>query len=517
MTVELQTGPGGKMDVSVEELYDFLREYLTANEINIAHSVENFDALINTFFGRDENFVWSTDRMDAHFEEYRREDGTIDPQAAEDINAYLADIGVEGGFDASYSTDSGGPETPSETPAAPGVGSGVLGGGQLTKIERPGQDPLYAMVYRVGGIEHVYAFDSEESMYAILGDNAFSEYGLATMPWETVNDGDTWLLGSAEAFAGQEGGYAQYWEDIQREAALEAGSRDPGRLGRIMSDPDIMRIVAEAEVGDWSDERMWAEIRRTDGYKAVYPGIDTFISAGYANPEQEWRRYQNSVQSSLELMGYERDPDGSYDSATGTLLEAGISVDELNNFAPVFARAESSQDYAAVLNQWVEAETGQPLTFEDWVDVLADTTTAEMADIVERATIQFQAERTGTTLDQATISRLAELTGLSEAQMVGAFSQAEEALLAVGNNELARYGLSQEALVNSAFGVETIGADPLSTDDSPLSAGEVRQRASKAATELGLRDDQKDTFFIGFDKHSRPQRQGLTAMRPEVG
>lgn len=404
--------------------------------------------------------------------------------------------------------------TPGSTPQAPP--QGTLGGGQLTLFKQPGGIEVYAMVYKVGGIEHVYTWDSEEAMKQQLGDDATTKYGLRTRT-DTLNDGDTWLLGSAEAFAGQEGTYAGYWDQIQQEAALEAGLRDPGRLGRLMSDPSVQRIIGEGEAGGWSEERIQAEIRRTDAYEAVYPGIRSLIDAGIENPEQAWQTYRNQVQEPLELMGYERDADGSYDSVIGDLLENGISISEIQDFAPVFARAETSQEFAGVLDQWIQRNTGKNLTFEDWMDVLAGTATPELNDIVESATIQFQAERTGTTLTPEQISRLSSLTSLTEAQIAAAFTQAEEALLSVGRADLERFGLSEQALINSAFGVEDLGADPLSSDGSPLSPVEVRRRARRASTELALADDQKDTFFLGFDAYNRPQRRGLAALRPEGG
>ena len=95
-------------------------------------------------------------------------------------------------------------------------------------------------------------------------------------------------------------------------------------------------------------------------------------------------------------------------------------------------------------------------------------------------------------------------------------TSAEEALLTVGGADLARFGLSEEALVSAAFGVGSSGADPLSTDGD-FTAGEIRRRAKKAATELGIQDDRKAQFFVGFDSFGSPRRQGLTASAPEAG
>jgi hypothetical protein len=78
-----------------------------------------------------------------------------------------------------------------------------------------------------------------------------------------------------------------------------------------------------------------------------------------------------------------------------------------------------------------------------------------------------------------------------------------------------RYGLSEQALVNSAFGLEGDVPDPLSSDGGVLTAAEVQRRARKAATELGLQDDRKAQFFVGFSPQGTPQRGGLASLAQE--
>lgn len=405
--------------------------------------------------------------------------------------------------------------------SAVGTTQGVMSGGTLTKITRGnGLDDLWGITYEVAGIQHVYTFDSYDTMERILGKDPVTKgnLGLLTLQWDEVNDGDTWLLGDAAAFVGQEGSYQMYFSNIMQEAALDAGVRNPGKLGEYLANPDVQRIIAEGEAGGWSQPRIQAELRNTDYYRNVmYPGIDRFLAEGVPNPEGAWREYQNSVSNALSMLGYAKDADGSYASLVGDMLNSGIRADDFNTFAPTFVRAEQSQDYANTLNAWTQRDLGRDLTFDDWFDVLEGTASADLADVVEKATLQFQAERTNTMLAPEQISRLAELTSKTEDEMRVAFSQAEQSLLTVGDQNLARFGLSEQALVNAAFGVETLGADPFSTSGEPLTATEVQRRAFKAAQELGLQDDEKAHFFVGHDDSGRPKREGLAAQAAEVG
>lgn len=326
-----------------------------------------------------------------------------------------------------------------------------------------------------------------------------------------MNDGDTWLLGDAAAFVGQTGNYNSWFNNTMNEAALEAGVRNPGLVGRYLQDPEVQRIIAEGEAGDWSPERIKAELRNSDFYQTqLYPGINNFLDAGYPNPEAAYLQYMRDVDSSLEALGLERDRDGTFRSSMKEMLDSGIQADEFNQFAPTFIRAEQSQDFAESLNFWVQQDMGRDLTFEDWLDVLEGTSTAEMSQIVERAQLQFQAnQQLSTALSPEQITRLSNLTELSEQQIATSFSGAEAQLLALGDRGLARYNLSERELVNAAFGVQTEGIDATPT--------EVSRLATKTIRELGLQDDPKAQFFTSFDKFSRPVRGGLAAAAPELG
>lgn len=496
-------------------------------------------------------------------------------------------------------------------PQGEGPPSGIMSGGTFTIIKSRSDEPdKYAMTYVVDGVQHVYMFDSLESAAAIMGDPHAN--GSMVIYDDSLDDGDTWVMGPAESLSGQDGSYQVYFGDIMKEAALEAGVRDPNKLSALYADPKVQQLMAEQATAGHSDEWLWAEIRQTDVYLALYPGIDVILKRGSTNPEAEWRQYYNDTSSSLKAMGMEPGADGSYDQYMGEMLVAGIDADELAAYAPVYVRAKESPQYAAALNEWVKYETGSELTFDQWVDVMAGTSDPQIAAIVERATIQFQGEQRTSSLTPEQIKRIADQTQLSEAQIVVAFSNAEEMLLSVGTPYLERYGLTEEMLVNAAFGITgdssgqgsggaapgagtapsggsasggngsapprvgpsagvpvnedgvpvtdtgvskptpgmpasatnggagdgstspgpssggaapgagTIpangGPPPDSGSDGPvLSPEEVIRRARKAAIELGLMDDPKAQFFVGFDRFSRPQRQGLLASAPEAG
>ena len=378
---------------------------------------------------------------------------------------------------------------------------GVMQGGDLVKVQRPDGSSYFALRYQVQGIEHLYSFETEAAAEKALGSLA----GATILNEDTVDDGDTWLLGDAASMVGQEGSYAVFFDGLMTEAALEAGIQNPGMLGRYASDPAIMKILAEAAAGEWGVDRIQAAVRTTEFYlEVLYPGIESILETGIGNPEVAWKRYNDSVEDTLTSLGYTRDADGSYRSKIGEMLEKGIKDEVFVESGALFIRAEQSAQFKGILDQWVLDATGKSVTFDEWFDVLAGTTSPELAQIVENATTQFQAERHNLGLSPTDIARITSLTEFSEQEVGQLFSSAEQQLLALGDVGLARYSLSQQKLVDSFL-------------DIGPSAAETRKLATKTIRELGLADDEKAQFFTGFTQRGAPQKVGLLAGAPEAG
>ena len=385
---------------------------------------------------------------------------------------------------------------------------GLRPGGDLVRIDGDGVQQ-WGIRYTVDGIEHIYTFDSEEAMKAALGQNAAAEMGMTILPANTVNDGDTWILGDAAGHVGQDQPYQAYWADVLKEAGLEAGIRNPGMLGKYMADPDIQRIIAEAAAGNWSDEREMAEIRNTEFYlEVLYPGIESILESGLPNPEAQYNQYMTTVDGSLEALGYERDADGTYRSQIGSMLEAGVKADKFVGFTPTFIKAQTNAEFGATLSAWTQKDLGVTLDFANWFDVMEGNTSPEIDEVVQKAQIAYRAQQGQLGLSDDVINRIAAATDLNEAQINAAFTSSEQALFALGEKGLAITGLSIDDLISAPLDIAGV---------SGLSPQEVRSMTRKVATELGVRDDPKATLFQSFSKRGVPITPGQAALRPEAG
>jgi hypothetical protein len=400
------------------------------------------------------------------------------------------------------------------SPAAAPVGAaagipGVLGGGRVIQVERAGADDLYVMVYEwpAGSGKFIsWQFDSREQVDQALGSGWASDpkygYERRADSWYNTNVNN---VGSATEITGMSGTFSIYMDDLVREAALDAGITDPTMHGRMVSDKQMQDILVRGSLEGWSEERIMAEKRKTDFWtKTLYPGIEKLYGMT-DNPEEAWAAYHRSVESSLISLGHERDPDGSYRGAVGRMLDAGVEPQTFVQMTPVYLRAEQNPDYFNLLNQWTQQTLGKTLEFGDWFDALAGQAEPDVMLAAERATLEWLAQRGGTKLTAEQVQRLSNQTDLSEGQAQAMFAEFDEALTSLAGQALGKYGLSRDDI----FALKT-GVTPL----SGRSLEDVRVKAIQASREMGLMDDEKAGFYMGFTAQGTPERPGLQATRP---
>lgn len=436
-----------------------------------------------------------------------REDRPLPDRDFEDITVPAPDDSTDG--------TGGGDPTRDTTPAQDPLGSagglpGLLRGATITKVKRDGEDLWFATYeYPPGSGQKVaFQFENIEQVYATIGEDFWQKdmFAVETRSENWLTRENVIFADSAAAVIGVEGTFSQVVEDIMLETAREMGINDPGALGRFLSNPEIQSIIGIGAMTGQTDEAILGSVRSSEYYNTVmYPGISAFFDQGVADPEGEYMRYMANVENSLEMLGYERDADGSYRSMVGQLLGDGIGDEAFNAYAPTFKRAQDSEAYAAALNQWTERRLGKSLEFDDLFNLLAGETPPEIAQVVEEANIQYGMDVTALEAGAGLVAKLARETDLSEQELMMNFTQAERNLLALGDEGLARAGLSQKQLIQAAFGLPT---------NQDVSANEISRRATKFAKELALQDERKSSLFVAFDEEGRPTRPGLQAFRP---
>jgi hypothetical protein len=294
--------------------------------------------------------------------------------------------------------------------------------------------------------------------------------------------------------------------EVMVDAAAAAGVRDPSLAGRLASDPEMQRIMAQATIGDWTPEQIRAEQRNSNFWKkTLYPGIETFYGRT-ADPERAWADYNGNVSPALTALGYQKDADGSYNTQINKMLKSGIDAEVFLENAPVFMQAALNRGFFDVLNQRSQAELGKTITFGDWFNLLKGEGAPEIQQVAEGAVVAYQAQQAGVGIGENMLQRLIAERDLSEAEARNVFSEVNQAVLALGEIGLSRGGLTRDEILSAAAGI---------APESGRSIEEVRLQVAKLARENDLMDEEKLNFYTGFTPSGTPFRPGLTALAPE--
>ena len=406
---------------------------------------------------------------------------------------------------------------PSDTDTGPAATTaakdypGLMSGGTITQIERPGLPDTFAYMFEYpkgSGRFVAYTFSSMDQIEQAIGPDWYKTipYETRSQDWYQTNAAEVGTIGE---LVGQQGDFYALMDQTLYEAGLNAGITDPTLLGQMLNDPEMQTIMVEATTGNWSPERIRAAQRNTDFWKnTLYPGIENLYGKT-GSPEAAYATYMRDAEDSLVSLGYKRDADGTFKSTVARMLDSQVDVSTFNNMAPIVQRAKRNTQYANTLAAWGRRAGLPPMTFNDLFDILDDATPAEWKDIVEKANLQYQADMQNLHLSAEQIGRVGDLADLSEAQARQAFQDYSQILTslagAIGPN--GRYDLTADEILSLRTGI---------TPTSGRSAEEIRTKAVQAARELGAVDDKKLQFFVGYDTlRGTPTRPGLTALAPE--
>ncbi len=424
-------------------------------------------------------------------------DGVVGPITQGKIDTFdVADEdtldGEEGGLEGDDVTD---PEGATDTTP------GVMSGGTIHRVDNPdGQQDFYVISYEYppgSGHSFYYRFDSIEALELAIGDSLGG--GSVNIGAMITEDSLTaWTDGgNSNEIVGVVGSFSGYLDDLVREVTIAAGLGDPTLIGQALADPDIALILAKTAEGNWTELQTKAALRNTDYYKNVlHPGIENFY-AQTDNPEALYAMYVQNVNQTLKSLGIPLDADGSFKSQIGLLLDAGVSDTALATFAPAYKQAQTNIGFAAALSAWTERFTGTAIaSFEDYFDVLAGNSPAEVLEIAELAGIQYMADNAGFEITDQEIRNLGDALDLDQSEAGALFSRTARSLLALGERGLRRGDLTSQQVLEAEAG---IGGN----------VEEIRLRMAKLAREEGLVDDPTATIFTDFNREGAPIKKGL--------
>ena len=378
---------------------------------------------------------------------------------------------------------------------------GFMEGGTIHLVINPeGQEDFYIMEYEYppgSGHSFYYRVGNLESLELVVGPGM----GGGSIPiGQPIQEASlsTWTdAGDANEVMGIPGTFNGYIDDITREAGIAAGIDDPTLVGAALKDKDIAIVMAKAAEADWTKLQVKAALRNTDYYKDVlHPGIENFYAQS-DDPEALYAMYKQNVEASLKSLGIPQDPQGGYGSQLASLLDKGVTDTAFATFAATYKQAQTNVGFAGALSKWTERFTGISISsFEDYFDVLAGNSPAEILEIAEIAGLQFMADNAGFDISDQDLRNISEATSLDQEGAAQLFSRTARDLLALGERGLRRGNLTSQQVLEAEAG---LGGNVEKT----------RLLMSKLAREEGISDDPTATIFTDFNREGAPIKKGL--------
>lgn len=380
---------------------------------------------------------------------------------------------------------------------------GVMSGGTLRRVNNPeGQEDYFIMEYE-------YPPGSGHSFYYNMGSAADVEQAIGpNMGGGSVTIGEpvdesvvnNWTDGGdSNEILGVGGSFIGYIDDITIQAGKDAGIDDPTLVGAALKDPQIAIIMAQGAEGEWTKERIKAALRKTDYYKDVlHPGIENFYGET-DNPEAQYAQYKQNVEATLKMLGTPQDPNGGWGTKLKSLLDKGVTDTGFATFGKVYRQAQTNVGFAGSLSKWTEKYTGFSIsTFEDYFDVLAGNSPAEVLEIAEIAGLQYMADNVGFEISDQELMNISESINIDQEGAGQLFSKTARDLLSLGERGLRRGGLNSTQVLEAEAG---IGG----------SVEKTKLLMSKLAREEGIVDDPTATIFTDFNREGAPIKKGLGA------
>ena len=397
-------------------------------------------------------------------------------------------------------------EQAGEEEVLPEGATGLLAGGETVRVIVGGESRWYQVYeFPAGSGQFVaYQFNDLNALGAATGDR-FPAHAIRSESWF---DRNVVAEAPAEQIIGLPGTWQGFSQEIIKDEAALLGINDPSLLGLFASDPEMQAIAAKAAIGDWSATEVRAAQRQTDFWKnTLYPGIENFYSQT-TNPEAAWGDYSRNVEGALIELGYDRDADGTYNTQIKRMLDGGVDDETFIQATPVFQQAIQNRKFFDVLNARTQAELGKTLEFGEWFDLLSGEAAPDIQQVAEGAVVAFRAQQADVDLGEGQLQRIISERDLTNQQAAELFSNFNQALIAIGDQGLARYNITSNEILSAAAGI---------SPESGRSIEEVRNLGAKIARENALFDDEKINFYVGYNPRGVPVRQGLAALRPEAG
>jgi len=224
--------------------------------------------------------------------------------------------------------------------------------------------------------------------------------------------------------------------------------------------------VAEGKSQTW----LLKEMAKVQAFKDEFPGIDKL----YAQT-QDWEQAINSwnaYSSEIVKLNQRYGETVVVEDLVSAAVDKGYNIQDIQKTYEIFEKAEQNSDFLTAFQSIIDADEDvdfQLTTAQGIVDFFEGKAPTEIYDLYEASSIQEQSTRfeLGINADAA-IQMALQTPGQITPQNIAQSLQNAAIQIAQFREDLDlnRYGLTEQALVNSALGIKTPGITDIQIQDA---------------------------------------------------
>ena len=341
-------------------------------------------------------------------------------------------------------------------------------GGTWFKINNyPGvSGDTYALEYTLESGRKIYYIASKSELDSMFGEGG-KPTGVTNTNWSTFkSDTQRYFGGAASEIIGSTDNFATRVTRV-----IESGGTNELPLPDfVKNNNDLLDIfflgVAEGKSKTW----LLKEMSKVQAFKDSYPGIDTLYAQtqDWEEAINRWNAYSGEIIKLNTRYGETIDVADLVKAA----VEKGYNIQDIQKTYEIFEKAEQNSEFLNAFQAIIDSDPD--ITFDltspqGIVDFYEGKAPTEVYDLYEASSILEQSTKFELGVDaDAAIQMALETPGQISVENIASSLQSAAIQIAQFREDLDlnRYGLTEQALVNSALGIKTPGITDIQIQDA---------------------------------------------------
>jgi len=324
----------------------------------------------------------------------------------------------------------------------------------------------YAIEYTLDSGRKIYYLASKSELDSIFGEGQTPPQ-VTNETWANFSaPTDRFFGGSASEIIGSNDNFATRVTRVIQ----SGGTNELPLPDFVQNNQDLLDIFFLAVAEGKSESWLLREMSKVQAFKDEFPGIDTI----YAQT-QDWKEAVNTwntFSSEITKLNVRYGETVDVSDLVSAAVTKGYNIQDIQKTYEIFDKAEQNSDFLTAFQSIIDQDpdvTFDVTTPQGIVDFFEGKAPTEIYDLYEASSIQQQATRFELGINAESAIQLALQTpGQITEQNIAQTLQSAAIQIARFREDIdiGRYGLTEQALINSALGVKTPGISEIEIQDA---------------------------------------------------